>query len=118
MTQSHPIVGYYEQRVNRIVELITALANHETPTGDKAHVDQMGNFIEQKLKALGADVERIPQEQVGDILYACWNASAPGKPILFMMHMDTVWPLGTLANRPVHVEGDRLIGPGTWDMKG
>jgi glutamate carboxypeptidase len=37
---------------------------------------------------------------------------------MFMMHMDTVWPLGTLANRPVHVEGDRLIGPGVWDMKG
>jgi glutamate carboxypeptidase len=118
MTQSHPIVGYYEQRVNRIVELITALVNHETPTGDKTHVDQLGNFIEQKLKSLGADVERIPQQQVGDILFARWNANAPGKPILFLMHMDTVWPLGTLASRPVHVEGDRLIGPGTWDMKG
>jgi glutamate carboxypeptidase len=54
---------------------------------------------------------------VGDILLAKWNADRPGKPILFMMHMDTVWPLGTLAQRPVHVEGDRLIGPGTYDMK-
>ena len=60
----------------------------------------------------------MPRQAAGDQLFARWNAAAPGKPILFLMHLDTVWPLGTLAARPVHVEGDRLIGPGAWDMKG
>jgi glutamate carboxypeptidase len=116
--QAHPLVQYYEERVNDIVALTTMLANYETPTSDKEHVDRLGQYLEDKLKSIGASVERFPREKVGDILLAKWNADRPGKPILFMMHTDTVWPLGTLASRPVHVEGDRLIGPGTWDMKG
>ncbi len=80
-------------------------------------MDRLATFIEGELKNLGAQIERFPREKVGDILLAKWNADRPGNPILFMMHMDTVWPLGTLAERPVHVEGDKLIGPGTYDMK-
>ena len=32
--------------------------------------------------------------------------------------MDTVWPVGTLAEMPVHGEDGLLFGPGTADMKG
>src|SRR5262249_6037984 len=110
-------IDYYSQRVNDIVALTTTLANFESPTADKQHVDQLGNFIEGQLSSLGASIMRLPRDQVGDILLAKWNADRRGKPIMFMMHMDTVWPLGTLAARPVHVEGDKLIGPGVWDMK-
>lgn len=113
----HPLVQHYHECLNDIVALTTTLANFESPTSDKAHVDILGRYIEDQVKALGAEVERFPRERVGDILLAKWNAHLPGKPLLFLMHMDTVWPLGTLAQRPVHVEGDRLIGPGTWDMK-
>ncbi len=117
MGAEHPLVQYYGERVNETVALTTALANFESPTSSKEHVDALGRYVEEQLQALGAQVERLPREKVGDILLAKWNANRPGKPILFLMHMDTVWPLGTLAGRPVHVEGDRLIGPGTWDMK-
>jgi glutamate carboxypeptidase len=109
--------AYYRDHLSEIVELTTVLANYETPTQSKPHVDQMGAFLEGELHNLGALVHREPRDQVGDILLAKWNSHAPGKPILFMMHMDTVWPLGTLEKRPVHVDGDRLIGPGTYDMK-
>jgi glutamate carboxypeptidase len=110
-------VQYYEARVNNIVALTSQLVNFETPTSSKAHVDEMGQFLQDYVRNLGATVEVIPRETVGDIFLAKWNADLPGKPLVFLMHMDTVWPIGTLAARPVHVEGDRLIGPGTWDMK-
>ena len=112
-----PLVAYYHERLNEIIELTTTLANLESPTSDKAHVDVLGRTIESVVKALGAEVSRMPRDKVGDLLLAKWNANASGKPLVFMMHIDTVWPLGTLAQRPVHVEGDRLIGPGVWDMK-
>ncbi len=111
------VVRYYDDRIADIVALTTTFANFESPTSDKMHVDRFGKCIEDQLTALGATIERIPRADVGDILLAKWNADAPGKPLLFMMHMDTVWPLGTLAERPVHAEGDKLIGPGVWDMK-
>jgi glutamate carboxypeptidase len=113
----HPLVQYYHERLNDIIALTTTLANFESPTHDKAHVDLLASCVEQTVKDLGADVKRLPRTDVGDIVLAKWNADAPGKPLLFMMHMDTVWPVGTLKDRPVHVEGDQLIGPGVWDMK-
>ena len=108
---------YYQEHIGDIVDLTTTLANFESPTGSKSHVDAVGVFIEKELIASGAQVERMARTDAGDLLLAKWNATSPGLPILFVLHMDTVWPLGTLATRPVQVEGDKLIGPGTYDMK-
>lgn len=114
----HPVVQYYTDHVQQVVDLTVTLANYETPTADKASVDLLGRYIADYCANLGAHVTNIPREAVGDIHLAQWHTDLPGKPVLFLMHIDTVWPLGTLATRPVHIEGDRLIGPGTWDMKG
>ncbi len=38
--------------------------------------------------------------------------------VLLVGHHDTVFPLGTLAGRPFTVDGDRVTGPGVFDMKG
>ncbi|MFN3483627.1 MAG: hypothetical protein ACK4YX_11455, partial [Rhabdaerophilum calidifontis] len=63
--------------------------------------------------AVPSAVTRLPQEKVGDFLLAKWNADAPGRPILFLIHIDTVWPLGTLAERPTRIDDEgRLFGPG------
>lgn len=113
----HALVDFYQARLNDIVSLISTLANFETPTSEKTAVDALGAFLRQKLEALGAQITVFPRQAVGDIFLAKWNAQAAGKPILFLMHLDTVWQLGTLTARPVHIAGDRLIGPGTWDMK-
>ncbi len=37
---------------------------------------------------------------------------------LLLGHYDTVWPVGTLAERPFRVDGDTMHGPGVFDMKG
>lgn len=42
---------------------------------------------------------------------------AADRPVLILTHADTVWPHGTLEDMPWRVDGDRLHGPGTYDMK-
>ena len=37
--------------------------------------------------------------------------------VLLLGHLDTVWPVGTLARIPWAVDGDRMRGPGVFDMK-
>ncbi|MGH8596664.1 MAG: M20 family metallopeptidase, partial [Gammaproteobacteria bacterium] len=37
--------------------------------------------------------------------------------LLVVGHLDTVWPLGTLAERPFRIEEGRAFGPGIFDMK-
>lgn len=44
-------------------------------------------------------------------------ARADPRPVLLLCHYDTVWPLGTLAGWPFAREGDRISGPGVFDMK-
>ncbi len=114
------LLSYFQSQRDQMVELLTTLVNFETPTLDKALVDAMGAYMEQQFRALGASsVTRLPNEIVGDALLAKWNEDAPGKPIMFLIHTDTVWPAGTLAQRPVRIDEDgRLYGPGAIDMKG
>lgn len=38
-------------------------------------------------------------------------------PILLLGHFDTVWPLGTIRERPYVERDGRAFGPGTFDMK-
>src|SRR6266545_2858416 len=113
------LLTYFQGRKQEMVDFLTTLVNYETPTTDKAAVDKLGVFMEAQFRELGASVTRIPQEQVGDMLLAKWNQDAPGKPLLFLIHIDTVWPLGTLAERPVRIDEEgKLFGPGAVDMKG
>jgi len=37
--------------------------------------------------------------------------------VVLLGHLDTVWPLGTLARWPFTIDGDRATGPGVFDMK-
>lgn len=114
------LLSYFQAQRESMVDLLTTLVNYETPTTNKEVVDKLGAFMYSQFESLKASsITRFPQEQVGDILLAKWNETAPGKPIMFLIHIDTVWPLGTLAERPVRIdEQGRLFGPGAIDMKG
>lgn len=114
------LLHYFQSQKQAMTDLLTELVNYETPTLDKAAVDKLGAYMHAQFKSLGASsVTRIPQAKVGDFLLAKWNENAPGKPIMFLIHIDTVWGIGTLAERPVRIDEDgKLFGPGAIDMKG
>jgi glutamate carboxypeptidase len=45
------------------------------------------------------------------------RAGAATPRVVLLGHLDTVWPLGTLARWPFTIDGDRATGPGVFDMK-
>lgn len=114
------LLPYFETQRQNMIDLLTEMVNIESPSHDKARVDAFGTFMRGQFEALQCDsIEVFPLDDVGDCILAKWNAGSPGKPILFLGHMDTVWPVGTLAERPVRIDEDgRLYGPGAVDMKG
>jgi len=92
----------------------------ESPTFDAPAVNRMMAIAARDLALLGARVETIPGRMgFGDCVRASFphpNAGEPG--ILVMGHLDTVHPIGTLAALPWRQEGNKLFGPGVYDMKG
>lgn len=112
------LLQHFQNHTQDMVDLLTAMVEYETPSDDKALVDAFGAFMEGQFKAMGATVTRYTQTEVGDCLLAKWHENAPGKPILFLVHIDTVWAEGTLNTMPIRIDDGRLYGPGAVDMKG
>ncbi len=112
------LLAYFQARTAQMVEQVKLLASYESPTQDKARVDALGALLVEQCKALGAQVDTFPREEVGDVHIARWNNDADGKPIMILTHIDTVWPVGTLKNMPIREEDGVLYGPGVLDMKG
>jgi glutamate carboxypeptidase len=91
----------------------------ESQTADAPGVNRMMDDVEGLFRGEGANVERIPgRDGFGDCLSVAspWGGNEPG--ILVLSHLDTVHPAGTLELNPYRIEGDKVFGPGTCDMKG
>jgi glutamate carboxypeptidase len=90
-----------------MLRLLRELVELESPTGSTG---AMQARMAEELRAAGADVslqgEHVRADFPGD-----------GAPLLLLGHLDTVWPMGTLAQLPFRVEDGRAYGPGTYDMK-
>jgi glutamate carboxypeptidase len=111
------LVAYVDTKEAEILAFLERIVNIDSGTHDKAGVDQVGNILADKLQELGFEVEKVPQTQYGDHLIARKQGRGQ-RSILFIGHMDTVFPAGTAARRPFRVEGGRAYGPGVLDMKG
>ena len=105
--------------VGGMIEGIRRWVESESPTRNKAAVNRMLDLIVADLDGLPVKVERLRgRDGYADMLEL--RAGAGGAPgILVLSHIDTVHPIGTLAGAlPFRRDGDRLYGPGLYDMKG
>jgi glutamate carboxypeptidase len=111
------LLQYFNARTPEMVDLLKRLVLMESPSTSKEHVDIIANYVSEYCRAIGADVTVYPGGTSGDIPFAVWNGYAPGKPIMILTHLDTVWPVGTLETMPLREENGVLYGPGVVDMK-
>lgn len=107
-----------------LTRLLKTLVETESPSHDKAAVDRVGAIVAEEARKLGAQVDTIPNIETGNHVLARWYLPHP-RPlsreqrgaILLLCHMDTVFPLGTIQKTPYCEDGDKILGPGTLDMK-
>lgn len=115
MIDGEAIVRLAHERQDATLALLKQIVEFESPTSDKAAMDTLIDFLEGQLRARGATVERLAQEEFGDLLIARFGSGE--KPLHVMTHVDTVWPIGTIERLPWRIEGDHAHGPGIYDMK-
>src|SRR5688500_18628048 len=92
----------------------------ESPTRDKAAVNRMMDVVQAEVAGLPLKVERVPgMDGFADNLIIRNQSAGDALGILLLSHIDTVHPVGTLAGPlPFRRDGDKLYGPGLFDMKG
>jgi glutamate carboxypeptidase len=98
----------------QMTALLRELVEIESPSTDPSGVAALARRIDRELAALGLPAELLPVAGGGPIL----RGRKGERPVMLLGHLDTVWDRGTLARRPVRIEGDLLFGPGSFDMKG
>ena len=119
------------KREREMVRLLGQFVRCESPSGDKAAVDRFGAMVAREWRRRGAVVKILRQRLRGNHLRVEMAAEARRdfgrrdasvdrdyEQILVLGHLDTVYPVGTLAKMPFRVRGGRAWGPGAFDMKG
>lgn len=109
-------IALFTRNLPELKKLLSGLVAIESPSTDKAAVDRLGQYILPELRALGGDVQAIPQTQAGDHLRCRWGDGPGG--ILVLCHTDTVFDLGALDRQPCYEADGKMYGPGVLDMKG
>lgn len=106
-------------RTEQIVAGIQSWLQCESPSNFPDGIAAMARIIADYAAAAGLTVELSSLgPTTGPLLYATNRAPGDTRPgILILAHMDTVHPVGTLLENPVRIDGDRLYGPGSYDMK-
>ncbi len=99
-----------------MLSMLKKLVETESPSHDKAGIDNIGALISEECRRLGAVVKIHPQESFGDLVESSWGNGKDG--ILLLAHMDTVHPVGTIEKMPFRELDGRIMGPGVEDMKG
>ena len=110
-------LSYFEQRQAQILETIRQLVEVESPSDNKPGVDRLGSLLAGRFEKLGGHAKFHRTTNFGDHLQVDFVGKGNRKPLLLLGHLDTVYPLGTLAQMPCRVDAKRLSGPGSFDMK-
>ncbi len=108
------------QRQAATLALIRTLVEAESPSGYEAGSRAVVALIAEaasELKCISS-MERVDVPGFGQhIIIKAFSQQAASGQILLVGHTDTVHDRGSIAARPWREEGNRIYGPGIFDMK-
>ncbi|HKS29889.1 MAG TPA: M20 family metallopeptidase [Pyrinomonadaceae bacterium] len=111
--------SFFSERQGAWLSLVRALVETESPSGDVKGSRAVVSLLEDAARSIGGsvEVERIPAEGYGEHLRVRAFKGKEESRLLIVGHTDTVHPRGTISARPFRANGERLHGPGIFDMK-
>jgi glutamate carboxypeptidase len=100
----------------RALARLRLLASLESPSGDVQSLNVLRDALVSRWRELGLSVT-IEPGTAGDHLVGEWTVPDSKGHVLLITHYDTVWSVGELERQPFKLDGDRITGPGVFDMK-
>jgi len=93
------------------------IVNIDSGSRHPAGVAAVANFMAQRYEAMGWHVTRHHFNNAVGPCLEIKNTHDNDYDVLIIGHMDTVFPVGTVAERPFSIKDGRAYGPGVADMK-
>jgi glutamate carboxypeptidase len=100
-------------RQDDLIQAVRTLVEVESPSSDVAACERAVTAAAAMVQDWLGSPARIETHDGRPVLH--WGPDRPR--VLLLGHLDTVWPIGTLERIPWAIDGDRLRGPGVFDMK-
>jgi glutamate carboxypeptidase len=111
--------SYIASRHDQFLTDFQTIVNMDSSSEHLEGIEGVARFFEKRFSAIGLDArvlflgeDRIP------CLYAEHPSGRQPFDLMFLGHMDTVFPRGEVEKRPFFIKGNRAYGPGVCDMKG
>ena len=119
MNFSDQMLAHISAKRDEMVDFVLNLARIETPSDVPTAPGPAFELLRAHLQASGFHCRHIAGRRSGGMLLALPRNPRKGHPRqLLLGHIDTVWPIGTLTAMPLRINGNRIEGPGVYDMKG
>ena len=110
---------FIESRYNLFLEDLQTLVNIDSGSSYTPGIKEIAIFFKKRFEAIGFKTTIL---LLGDEKIPClkaWNKSEKTRSdIMFLGHMDTVFPYGEVKKRPFFIKDGKAYGPGVCDMKG
>jgi len=111
---------HFLERQHELLALTCALVETESPSGDKDGSSDVVSLIASAAGSISAvsSVERVTSEDFGEhVRIRAFAGESEAAPIVILGHTDTVHPRGAIKEHPWRGDGNRIYGPGIFDMK-
>ena len=121
MQDTGPLNEFLRSQMPAALEMLRQMVSINSFTGNRDGVNRLSRFTAECFAPLGFTAESVPStdRKWGDHLVLTRRGRS-GRSIALVSHLDTVFPPEEEArnNFRWQVEGDRIFGPGTHDIKG
>lgn len=113
------VLSHIRDQQESLITLLRHMVEAESPSSRPEAHRLILSVVTEAFRDLGFKVTRLSGYSAHKHVFARPRERAKGRPLqLLLGHYDTVWPLGTVAERPFTVDDNIIRGPGVFDMKG